>query len=56
MKKTLLYLVVFIVALGLIATGASANWCYPYKNVKVMTRNLYLGTDIFQVFEPENCI
>jgi len=51
MKKTLLYLVLFIVALGLIAPGASANWWHPNKNVKVMTRNLYLGADIFPVFD-----
>lgn len=51
MKKTLLYLVVFIVALGLLAPGASAEWCHTYNNVKVMTRNLYLGADIFYVFQ-----
>ena len=51
MKKTLLYLVVFIVALGLVAPGASAKWRHPKKNVKVMTRNLYLGADIFHVFD-----
>jgi len=53
MKKTLLYLTVFIVALGLIAPGASAKWWHPHKqiNVTVMTRNLYLGADILQVFE-----
>ena len=45
MKKPLQYLVVFIVALGLIAPGASAKWLYPNKNVEVMTRNLYLGAD-----------
>ncbi|MEE4263856.1 MAG: endonuclease/exonuclease/phosphatase family protein [Desulfobacteraceae bacterium] len=51
MKKSLLSLVVFIVALGLIAPGASAEWCHTYNNVKVMTRNLYLGADIFYVFQ-----
>jgi endonuclease/exonuclease/phosphatase family metal-dependent hydrolase len=53
MKKTLLYLVVFIVTLGMIGPGASAKWWHPHKeiNVKVMTRNLYLGADIFHVFD-----
>ena len=51
MKKTMLYLVVFIAALGLIAPGASARWCHTYDNIKVMTRNLYLGADIFYIFE-----
>ena len=51
MKKILVYLVVFIVALGLIAPEASAKWWHPYKKVKAMTRNLYLGADIFPVFE-----
>jgi len=50
MKKALLYLAVFIVALGLIAPGASAEWCHTDNNIKVMTRNLYLGADIFYVF------
>lgn len=53
MKKAFLYLVVFIVALGLVAPDASAKWWHPPKkiNVTVMTRNLYLGADIFRVFE-----
>ena len=51
MKKTLLYLVLFIAALGLIVPVASAKWGYRNKNVKVMTRNLYLGADIFKVVE-----
>jgi hypothetical protein len=51
MKKMLMYLLVFIAALGLIAPGASAKWWHPDINVRVMTRNLYLGADIFHVFE-----
>ena len=46
-----MYLILFIVALGLIAPGASAKWWRPKKTVKVMTRNLYLGADIFNVTE-----
>jgi hypothetical protein len=51
MKKTLLYLVLSIVALGLISPAASAKWWNPNKKVKVMTRNLYLGADISPVFD-----
>jgi len=51
MKKTLLFLVLFLVALGLIVPVASANWGWPKDKVKVMTRNLYLGADIFKVVE-----
>jgi len=53
MKKTLLYLMVFIAALGLIAPGASAKWWHPPKKIEVnvMTRNLYLGADIFTAIE-----
>ena len=51
MKKRLLYLAVFILALGLIAHGASAERCHTYNNINVMTRNLYLGADIFYVFQ-----
>ena len=34
-----------------IAYYASANWKSPSETVKVMTRNLYLGADIFKVLE-----
>lgn len=55
MKKTLMYLVLFLVALSLIAPVASARWGWkwrcPTDKVKVMTRNLYLGADIFKVLE-----
>ena len=51
MKRILLYLALFIVALGLIAPGASAKWWRQQKTVKVMTRNLYLGADIFPVIQ-----
>ena len=53
MKKILLYLMVFIVALGLIAPSASAKWWHPPKKIEVnvMTRNLYLGADIFTAIE-----
>lgn len=53
MKKILLYLMVFIAALGLIAPGASAKWWHPPKKIEVnvMTRNLYLGADIFTAIE-----
>ena len=51
MKKLLLFLGLFIVALGLIAPATSAKRRWPKDKVKVMTRNLYLGADIFKVLE-----
>lgn len=51
MKKTLLYLSLFIVALGLVVPAASAKGKHPKTKVKAMTRNLYLGADIFRVVE-----
>lgn len=53
MRKTLLYLVLFLVAIGLIVPVASAKWRWkrPKDKIRVMTRNLYLGGDIFKVLE-----
>ena len=51
MKKALLYLGLFIVALALVVPVASAKGKHPKTKVKVMTRNLYLGADIFRVVE-----
>ena len=51
MKKLLLFLGLFIVALGLIAPATTAKRRWTKEKVKVMTRNLYLGADIFKVLE-----
>jgi len=51
MKKILLYLTMFVVALSLTVPAASAKGKHSKTKIKVMTRNLYLGADIFRVIE-----